>query len=81
MCIDGCVDETKQQRGVYNTEPSAASAGYRLLSHGEIIRSGDEYLDDDAVTWIPVGRDNSVAERWMIGAIYNGFFKPYRRKR
>lgn len=61
---------------------SAASDCYRFLSDGDIIRVGDEFIDDDAETWVAVGRNSSVAEMWMIGMAYSsrGILKPMRRK-
>lgn len=64
-------------------QPPAASTGYRLLTDEDVIQTGDEFLDDDAETWVPVGRDSSVAEMWMIGMVYStrGILKPFRRRR
>jgi hypothetical protein len=49
------------------------TTGYRLLGTNEIIRQGDEHLNDDAETWGPVNR-------WAVGLAWNGgMFQPVRR--
>ncbi|MFV3292360.1 MULTISPECIES: hypothetical protein [Pseudomonas] len=34
-------------------EPSPAA--YQLLNHGDVIKATDQYLEEDGVTWLPVG--------------------------
>lgn len=55
---------------------------HHLLRDGEIIKPGDEYLADDAVTWKPVPtHGNEAGTGWVIGCPFiPQNFKPIRRK-
>lgn len=50
---------------------------YRQLGIGDTISDGDEFLDDDCVTWNLVSSSNLYA--WVIGAECKGNLKPFRR--
>lgn len=45
---------------------------YRLLSFGQIVEQGDQFLADDCETW-------SDVQGWEIGCRYNGIMVPVRR--
>ncbi len=60
-------------------QPAAVDAAptYRLLSSADEIRADDEFLGDDTVTWLPVGKEFLSA---MWGEKYNpGHLQPMRR--
>lgn len=46
--------------------------GYRLLNTGEAICEGDEFMDDDTVTWHPV-------RKGFCGSPWGGAWQPMRR--
>lgn len=48
---------------------------YRLLSINDIIEVNDEFLEDDAVIWTPLGFDHS----WCAGGYWHSALKPMRR--
>ena len=48
---------------------------WRLLTRADTIQTGDEGLQDDCETWLPVGTG------LFVGMPYNpGFFVPIRRR-
>ena len=46
---------------------------FRLLNAGEVVVASDEFIDDDAATWLP-------AECWTIGRPWHNGLKPMRRE-
>lgn len=61
------------------TDPSGSR--FRLLTDGDVLQKGDELLMDDADTWEPIGKDDSLGECWMVGSKYRSqVFMPARRK-
>jgi hypothetical protein len=53
--------------------PADEEPVYRFLKRGERIQATDEYVDDDHITWLPVG------EGLFKGAQYGALMKPVRR--
>jgi hypothetical protein len=54
-------------------EPTV-SPQWRPLQCGETIHVGDECMDDECETWLPIAG-------WEVGVIYDpNFFVPIRRK-
>lgn len=66
-----CEDNGKETRTLYAAPVSAQKADdardaprYRLLDTGDIIQVGDEFIDDDCVTWSAVGTGIWVGMRY-----------------
>ncbi len=50
---------------------------YRLLEQGDIIREGDEYLANDAETWMVIGPEN---QQVWVGSVWSRLLmRPFRR--
>ena len=49
---------------------------YRLIDGSDTIRADDEFLEDDAETWTPIGEDH----RWLVGHRWHTAYVPVRRK-
>ena len=53
---------------------------YRLLNNDDVIRSTDEMLLDDCMTWERVGDGPTIGEQWLNGQKYTtNLFVPMRR--
>lgn len=60
-------------------QSQTVGVGFRMLEDKEIIQLGDEFLQDDAVTWVKAGDESGT--RWMVGCKHSTvFFKPIRRR-
>ncbi|WP_218575526.1 hypothetical protein [Pseudomonas sp. EMN2] len=57
------------------SSPPAAGQAYRLLTAVDVIDRADEYLDDNATTWLPAGPDLFVGRFYSPGAMV-----PIRRR-
>ena len=56
------------------SEARVSASAWRLLTRGEPIQMGDEGLQDDCTTWLPV-------IGWEVGMPYNPcFLVPMRRR-
>lgn len=54
--------------------PSEPAGNYRLLTDGEIVEAGDEFLNDDCESW-------SIATGFNIGRPYSvRAYVPFRRR-
>jgi hypothetical protein len=80
VCADPCTVKPKDHGVIETTNrrPGAEACGsapaWRLLTRGEPIQMGDEGLQDDCTTWLPV-------VGWEVGMSYNpGFLVPMRRR-
>lgn len=51
------------------SSPPAAGQAYRLLTAADVIERTDEYLNDNAMTWLPAGPDIFVGVPYRPGAM------------
>jgi hypothetical protein len=49
--------------------PSAEAQTYRLLTRADVIERTDEYLDDNAATWLPAGPCLFVGRQYNPGSM------------
>lgn len=57
------------------------SGEHRMLTHGEIMNDGDEFLEGDKWVRIPIDGGDAIWQRWFIGKPWNqNLLVPFRRK-
>lgn len=69
--------QDRHLRALSPAEPAQAeqsNVSYRMLQQNELIEEDDQFLDDDASTWLRIGKN------WIVGLQYSYGLKPARRR-